>query len=627
MSISEAPPLSSFISVSSASALSFVFSGSVANASPKRTNSLGCNMCITSSVHCHGYAQKLAWQSGLASRGKMTRKTFKIPADEDSANQTRKTRCPTTFAFVQENGIKRRKTKAQVHGTRRALEPTHRHPRDFTSPTVLSPRIPTMLEIDQDLEDHGTTMIEQSQQDVNGPIELPETPEFVESSTPSSPPVDQRDLVIHRQLTTFYPLHHHESEILDFYKWRFSSLPITFEMQVNPWQMFLPMAFESPCLLNAVFALGKKYRGLLMHEAEDLEALQFKNKSLNAFIDLVQDLTANPALLIATILALVSIDYIGTGYSNWSVHFRGAYQILQSKGGIAIADNDIGLQSQIAMLVWYDVSSALLSRREPVFPRSYTKRLMKWRLTSGWTMLALNGFPDDLLLVIYDLAWAASHPVDVEEVLKLERSLWTVQFETQDEDLARLFDCWRLSLLLYCGRVFDIQQTNLSHDPLHTFPVHRRLYHSDCSTPSSPAKCATPPKHLLGVEERSKFLAEEIFWLLRDITSTSSIQKQCLIPVTLAACEMDSDPERFPFRIMAEEYCRRWNRQSGHGVFTTALGLIEDVWRLIDRGFAVQDLWLAGISNPRQVLEVSTPIEESSPSWDALHSSREFLLG
>lgn len=242
-------------------------------------------------------------------------------------------------------------------------------------------------------------------------------------------------------------------------------------------------------------------------------------------------------------------------------------------------------------------------------------------------MLALNGFPDDLLLVVYDIAWAASHTVDAEDILSLERSLWTVQFETQDEDLARLFDCWRLALLLYCGRVFDIQQTSVLPSPRHTFPVHRRLSHSESSSPSSPDKCATPPKHLLGVDERSKFLAEEIFWLSRDIPSTSSIQKQCLIPVTLAACEMDSDPEHFPFRIMAEDYCRRWNKQSGHGVFTTALGLIEDVWRLIDHGAAIQDLWLAGISNPRQVLEVCTPIEASSPSWDGLKSSGEFLLG
>lgn len=278
-------------------------------------------MCTTSGVHCHGYAQKLAWQSGLASRGKMTRKTFSVPADDESANQKRKTRCPTTFAFVQENGIKRRKTKPQAQATGRTFEPNRRLPKDVNSPKVQSPTISTPLEIGQtlelaaspfthqSLEEYSTTVMEQPQQHINDSVELAETPESLDSpSTPNSPPSDQHDMVIHRKMTTFYPLHHHESEILDFYTWRFSMLPITFDMQVNPWQMCLPMAFESPCLMNAVFALGKKYRGLLMHEAEDFEALQFKNKSLNAFILLVQDLTATPALLIATILALVSID-------------------------------------------------------------------------------------------------------------------------------------------------------------------------------------------------------------------------------------------------------------------------------------------------------------------------------
>lgn len=343
MPIPDAPPLSSFLSVSSASAFSFVFSGPVANASSKRTNSLGfaasdchtcqslkqqcdrqrprCNMCTTSGVHCHGYAQKLAWQSGLASRGKMTRKTFNIPAHDEPANHKRKTRCPTTFAFVQENGIKRRKTKPQAQATGEAFAPTRRRPKDISSPKAQSPTISTTPEIGrtleaaaspvthQSLEEYSPIVMEQPQRHINDPVEVAETPESLDSpTTPNSPPSDQHDMVIHRKMTTFYPLHHHESEILDFYKWRFSMLPITFEMQVNPWQMCLPMAFESPCLMNAVFALGKKYRGLLMHEAEDVEALQFKNKSLNAFIVLVQDLTATPALLIATILALVAID-------------------------------------------------------------------------------------------------------------------------------------------------------------------------------------------------------------------------------------------------------------------------------------------------------------------------------
>lgn len=269
---------------------------------------------------------------------------------------------------------------------------------------------------------------------------------------------------------------------------------------------------------------------------------------------------------------------------------------------------------------------------------------MAWQSKSQWTMLALNGFPDDLLLDIYDVAWAASHSIGMGEASTLYRRLWSAHLDAPDANIARLMDCWRLSLLLYCTRLFE--------PPASTF--RRVLPSSSSSSPSAtatdtplnndefddiPISMATPvsspdaSRRLSALQsdvgERCQALAEEIFWLVRDLPPTSDIQKQCLIPVTLAACEMDSDPENFPFRIMAEEYCRRWSRQSGLRTFDTALGLVQTVWRMRDRqpGFVWWGNLVGSSIRSQFVGRGDRYTSDGEDLEDDLASGKDFLLG
>jgi len=109
-----------------------------------------------------------------------------------------------------------------------------------------------------------------------------------------------------------------------------------------------------------------------------------------------------------------------------------------------------------------------------------------------------------------------------------------------------MIDAWRLGLLLYCQRVFHTD--NVDKDKLRT-------------------------------------LAEEIIWLIKEMPDGASIEKQCLVPLIFAGCEMES----VRFRQIATDFCTRWNNLHGMWIFASAQTLLASVWSAIDAGDA--DCW------------------------------------
>lgn len=248
---------------------------------------------------------------------------------------------------------------------------------------------------------------------------------------------------------------------------------------------------------------------------------------------------------------------------------------------------------------------------------------MTWRSVSGWSLLALNGCPDDLFLLIYDIAAAASRKDKGSEAATLERNLWSVVLETRDGGIAALFDCWRLGLLLYCTRVFGVSVWNPAEDT------------QACQSAGSSFRLGSPVGGRPAVEPsqlpsmsivRCKFLAEEILWLVRDIPPESNLQKQCLIPLIFAACELDADFEQFPFRIMAEDYCRRWSKLSGLRLFDDALSLIQATWTLMEVT-GDPDVWWGNVFSASQPAQSNLQLQEAGSAVDELDRGREWMFG
>lgn len=355
---------------------------------------------------------------------------------------------------------------------------------------------------------------------------------------------------------------------MSFYHSCFSYVTLTFPVQVNPWQAALPQINDDiPCVRYAAIALAQRQQAHLRSKPEGLSVLNLKARALSIFATHLNDLPLESG--ISTALLLIALDYAETGFSNWTIHLRGAFRILESNGGIRLAESRPNLRSQIAMLIWYDINAALISRCGPIFPRRYLETLMLWQSESEWSILALNGLPDGMFLDMYGLAVAAAHPETVtpETIAEFETRIVTAEISDQgNRQLALMSQVWKLGLLLYCRRVF------LRH-----------------GSPVVPTDTTLPPMDAavgiaVDLSTRSASsphdLSLQILRMVTDLPPDSNFQKQCLLPIILAAGEMTTLD--WQYRTVAVQYCERWKRKTGIWIFDSGLEFMSAIWALND---------------------------------------------
>ena len=332
----------------------------------------------------------------------------------------------------------------------------------------------------------------------------------------------------------------------------FAYTTITYDVKVNPWNACLPSIHEDvPCARYAAIALAQRQQGHLQQKPEGTSILRLKSKALSLFASKLEDLSFEGGL--STALLLIALDYAESGVSNWIIHLQGAYRILESHGGIALAESRPNVRAQLAMLLWYDVSAALLSRCGPVFPRSYVQALMEWQDDREWSMLALNGLPDGMFLDMHELAQTAAlrKNTDFENVDAVIDRISAVKIlPGVDRHQASMCHVWKLFLLLYCARVFP-RSSRLSPAVEETVESH----HED-----------TNP-HSLGMK---------ILGIVAEIPDDSNYQKQCLLPIIVAACEISA--ASLPYRKIALRYAEVWKERSGMWVFKSCLQFMGGVW-------------------------------------------------
>ena len=383
------------------------------------------------------------------------------------------------------------------------------------------------------------------------------TPDNMDRTRRSAPDIGLVPVLYSRQ-PDYFRLSSSTLEQLSFFAWTFSPVTLTYDVKANPWQACIPQIEEAPFLLDAVRALVVRHRSHIEEKRESISVLELKDRALTSFAQSISTVSLEVGISVS--LILIGIDYAESAYSNWIVHLQGVRKMIEAAGGIWVGDGSMNVRAQIAQLVWYDTIIALLSREDPVFPREYIEYILSWKNDSQWSFLALNGFPDAAFLHMYDIAEAAAHTSFLSDghVAGLEMKLWLADFETEqgiaDKDISALADCWRLGLLLYCTRVF---------------------HHGEAA------------------RRKARVLAEEILWLVHEIPSESNVQKQALLPLFLAACEIDS----FRFRRIAIDFCERWTKRSGLWLNQTAIELLETVWDAVDQNSG-QDIWWGDFVNP-----------------------------
>ncbi|KAK5707126.1 hypothetical protein LTR17_020998 [Elasticomyces elasticus] len=340
----------------------------------------------------------------------------------------------------------------------------------------------------------------------------------------------------------FHNTAHQAGAILDMYDTEFCVLPLTMDVQHNPFRVRSDSCEASSYLLHAVLAISAQHLAKkhcitqLLGEAQNHQAL-----AVNHFRKALDHTPASR--LLDTLLILINFEATQTASSAWIVHLSGARKLLEVMGTAQACHSSPKARAQIAMLVWWDVTLACISRRQMSLPISYIEILRDYDGVDGWTFFALNGCPLELVFHMARLAKLASI---YEQVIDLEHTTFqdgavasivdTVRLWNNPEDPTleeiganssnvasrrhryHCIEAWRNGILLYCYRVFH-RPADAAHVRVITHLAHLVLDHIRC------------------------------------IPRTEIVQKQVLLPLFLAAAEAGDETTR----DFARTYCAYWN--------------------------------------------------------------------
>lgn len=218
----------------------------------------------------------------------------------------------------------------------------------------------------------------------------------------------------------------------------------------------------------------------------------------------------------------------------------------------------------------WDVTLALTSRQGCVLSESTIVSLFNPTGTPNPTFYSVSGCPEALFRHMVRLgSYAREYELaatmtcvkfDMAPVLEEEKGIkeWTDrQYDDvygqrssghllegcsfadmmHHEDLHHCAEAWRYALLLYIERVFKWQRDQLP-PPILSFLARRTLNHvSSCGR-------------------------------------NTMVQKQLLLPVFLAGCETTDEH----LRQEAKLYCSWWSDRTRYDMFSTSIGLFEEVW-------------------------------------------------
>jgi hypothetical protein len=192
---------------------------------------------------------------------------------------------------------------------------------------------------------------------------------------------------------------------------------------------------------------------------------------------------------------------------------------------------------------------------------AYLEAIIRHGRDDGWDYFKLTGCREDYIIAMIKLAklamqnekaeemeWLVFDATGVDQVEKILRECPNIPptyAEAEDEEALEeaqdRYHCeegWRTGLLLYIARVFRWERTG---------PVPGTV----------------------------RYLSRVILDHARSIRRTSTIQKQLLLPVFLAAAETQSED----YREFAREYCKWWTKACGFKMFADVSLYLDDIWK------------------------------------------------
>ncbi|ETS77696.1 hypothetical protein PFICI_09758 [Pestalotiopsis fici W106-1] len=356
-------------------------------------------------------------------------------------------------------------------------------------------------------------------------------------------------------------------QLLLRYDQEFCVLPLTHDFKANPFRCRMENVHGSQMLLHCILALCYKHihrdTGTCFAEAQSHEraALQMLDRIERSGQTLTTTGTLDPLLILMTLKCATS------ALGPWVWYLKRVNNILSAAQSLDLRQNP-RMQAQIEMFAWWDVTLALTSRQGYVLSQSTIQNLIDQKDMSKTSFYGVAGCPKFLFenmvrLGVYarEFELVASMTcvrVDLGPILAIEKDIigWepvkgaitselvvpgeeaeTLESAQVEEDLRHCAEAWKFGLLVYIERVFKWDRKE-EISPMVQFLARKTLDHVRCCR------------------------------------RESMTQKQLLLPMFLAGCEVKDEW----LRKEASDYCDWWGKKTRYDMFLTASALLQTVW-------------------------------------------------
>ncbi|KAJ3550925.1 hypothetical protein NPX13_g11446 [Xylaria arbuscula] len=351
----------------------------------------------------------------------------------------------------------------------------------------------------------------------------------------------------------------------------FCVLPLTHDFEANPFRFDPKTGRGSQLLLHCILAISYKHisrgNGRYSREAKAYKKTAFRLLNEAEGTTLSNPLQANH---LDALLILMTLDCATSARGPWTWYLQRAYKMIQATESLNVQKTP-RIQARIDMLVWWDVTLALTTRKGCIMSGSTMLSLLNPTSTlANPNFYSVSGCPQELFGHMirlasyareYELASTMAYvKFDMDLINDAATNIreWQnpkpngygddiadrhdygdtdpVEFLQSREDIYHCAEAWRYGLLLYIERVFRLR--NQPASPVLRFLARRSM------------------NHVLACRR------------------SSTVQKQLLLPVFLAGCEITDEY----LQQQALLYCHWWNEQARYEMFLTVAGLLEEIW-------------------------------------------------
>ncbi|EXJ80644.1 hypothetical protein A1O3_06928 [Capronia epimyces CBS 606.96] len=376
--------------------------------------------------------------------------------------------------------------------------------------------------------------------------------------------------------------------LLDMYDREFCVLPLSRDIQSNPFRCRSQTSQGSQFLLHAILALSCYHttrQPTIEGTRPSADVVDHQNTAIQLYRKELENYHgAQGVRLLDTTLVLFTLNATQSAFGDWISYISDAQKLLSIAGGIRVWENNPRAQAQVVMLLWWDATIGLLSREGCMLPYSYLEALLPLENHRSWSFFDVTGCPRQLVVPLIQLASLAEEKekaasmrwtrFDLTLVDEIQQSIinWKnpgLEFRIEDDSMSEeqlqrqrdIYHCseaWRYGLLIYITRVFYWNR----HD--------------------------TPPRKLA-------YYARLTIEHVNSCRNTAPIQRQVLLALFFAGCETRDACLRQSIR----DYCLYWSTHSGYQLFATASTLLEELWTEGDES-GDKGVWWGSVIDAKQ---------------------------